>query len=151
MQIILTLALLTPLVFLVPRRFKVWFTLALVGAGAALALGAAGRVLAGSEFASGEALQWRFHTLFGPQYATLDTISAIFVIIICIGALAVTLYSRGYIAAVGGDKPGPHISLHYMCLGLLFFSMLGVVTSHGGYSFLIFWELMTISSFALIL
>ena len=39
----------------------------------------------------------------------------------------------------------------YTALATMFYAMLGVVTSEGGFSFLFFWELMTVASFLLIL
>ena len=50
-----------------------------------------------------------------------------------------------------GRKSPAHISLHYTALATMFYAMLGVVTSEGGFSFLFFWELMTVASFLLIL
>ena len=48
-------------------------------------------------------------------------------------------------------KPAAHISLHYFAFTLLSLSMTAVVTASGGYTFLFWWELMTLSSFVLIL
>ncbi len=151
MSPIVILLLLTPLVFLVPKRYKVWFTLGVVGAGAAVALSAALPCLVGGAFRAGDALQWGYATLFGAEYGVVDRLSAFFMLIICVGTLAVLLYSRGYMAQYVQERPAAHISLHYMALALLFFSMLGVVTCRGGYGFLICWELMTLASFVLIL
>ncbi len=142
----LILALFAPLVFLVPPRQKVWFTLGLVGAGSAAALAQAVRCLAGAA-----TTQWDFSTVMGPGQAAMDPLSALFTLVICIGAVAVTLYSKGYLEGYLTTRPRHHISLHYMALALLFLSMLGVVTVRDGYGFLVCWELMTICSFVLIL
>ncbi len=150
MSLQLILAVLSPLVFLVPRRAKAWYVMALVCTGAVTALTAAVRCLAHGVFSSGEPLQWHYRTLFGMEYASIDALSAVFVAIISVAAIAVTLYMRGYMARYEAERAPAHLSLHYMCLALLFFSMLGVVTFRGGYGFLFCWELMTICSFLLI-
>ena len=72
-------------------------------------------------------------------------------LIVSVGSLAATAYSRGYLARYLPLKSPAHISLHYTALVVLFYAMLGVVLSDGGYSFLFFWELMTVASFLLIL
>ena len=76
---------------------------------------------------------------------------ALFALIVSVGAVAAVLYSRGYLAHYLGRKSPAHISLHYTALATMFYAMLGVVTSEGGFSFLFFWELMTVASFLLIL
>ena len=43
------------------------------------------------------------------------------------------------------------MGLHFASLAVLFYSMLGVVTASGSYTFLFWWELMTISSFVLVM
>ncbi len=146
MSYLLYLALLSPLVAFVPRRAKVWFSLALVAAGAAIALAVALPVLSG-----GEAAQWSYRTLRGVETARMDALSAIFAVIISLGGVAVTLYSRGYLRAHSPEAARAHLSLHYTALPVMFFAMLGVVVCRGAYGFLLCWELMTIASFVLIL
>ena len=90
-------------------------------------------------------------TLFGGDTGSMDGLSALFVVIISVGAVAAVLYSRGYLAHCLAEKSPAHISLHYTALVAMFYAMLGVVTSEGGFSFLFFWELMTVASFLLIL
>ena len=67
------------------------------------------------------------------------------------GSVASAAYSRGYLAAELAHKSPAHVSLHYTALTVMYYAMLGVVLSDGGYSFLFFWELMTVASFLLIL
>ena len=90
-------------------------------------------------------------TLFGGDTGSMDGLSALFVVIISVGAVAAVLYSRGYLAHCLAEKSPAHISLHYTALVAMFYAMLGVVLSDGGFSFLFFWELMTVASFLLIL
>ena len=81
----------------------------------------------------------------------MDPLSALFAVLISIGAVASVLYSRGYLAHTLATKSPAHVSLHYTSLTVMYYAMLGVVCSDGGFSFLFFWELMTVASFLLIL
>ena len=81
----------------------------------------------------------------------MDGLSALFVLVIAIGSVAAVLYSQGYLARHLQHKSPAHVSLHYTSLVTMCYAMLGVVLSDGGYSFLFFWELMTVASFLLIL
>ena len=141
---LLALAVVTALIFAAPLKAKVWATLAVVAAGAATAVG----VLAGGHTVR----LWATDVfLFGSDAGSMDPLSALFALIVSVGAVAAVLYSRGYLAHYLGRKSPTHISLHYTALATMFYAMLGVVTSEGGFSFLFFWELMTVASFLLIL
>ena len=142
------LCFITAVIFLTPLRAKVWTALALiVAATAALSVKAVG-VLAGG----GTCPLWAFDSpVLGCDTGSLDPLSAFFVLLISIGAVAATLYSHGYLAHALEHKSPTHISLHYTALAIMSLSMPGVVASDGGYSFLFFWELMTVASFILIL
>ncbi|MBP3356998.1 MAG: NADH-quinone oxidoreductase subunit E [Rikenellaceae bacterium] len=129
-------------VFVVKTNHKVWVTLGVVGAGAVENIVEAAHALCGEAF--------RFR-LLGTQLREADPLSALFMIIISVAAVATVLYSRGYLARYRDRYSSAHFSLHYMALILLYYSMIGVVKSPGGYDFLFDWELMTISSFLLIL
>jgi len=145
---LLALAVVVAAICAAPLRAKAWTALAITGgAGGALALKAA------EVLASGTSCRlWTFESLMlGPDGGTLDPLSAFFAVIIVVGAAAATLYSRGYLSHALDRKSPAHVSLHYTALTVMSLSMLGVVTSEGGYSFLFFWELMTVASFLLIL
>ncbi len=74
-----------------------------------------------------------------------DTLSIIFVVLILLGTIPNTFYSFGYL---------PHIErkMHYLLHYFTFiFSMLGVVVSANALVFLFFWEVMSLSSWQLIL
>ena len=145
---LLALAVVTALIFAAPLKAKVWATLAVVAAGALWASATAGGVLAGGHTVR----LWATDVfLFGSDAGSMDPLSALFALIVSVGALAAVLYSRGYLAHYLGRKSPAHISLHYTALATMFYAMLGVVTSEGGFSFLFFWELMTVASFLLIL
>ncbi len=135
-------------IFAAPLRAKAWVSLVLTGTGAAAASAKAVEVLATGR----TALLWSFDTpLFGHDSGSMDGLSALLVLIIAIGSVAATLYSRGYLAHHLTTKSPAHVALHYTSLTLMSLAMLAVVCSDGGCSFLFFWELMTIASFLLIL
>ena len=81
----------------------------------------------------------------------MDALSSLFLVIIAIASIATAIYSRGYVEGYLKRFSSAHISLHYTALTLLVVSMMCVVMSSGGFSFLFAWELMTIASFILIL
>ncbi|WP_298033959.1 proton-conducting transporter membrane subunit [uncultured Alistipes sp.] len=145
---LLALALVAAAVFATPLRGKVWTTLAIVAAGALWGAVKALGTLAGTHTGP----LWTTDTLlFGSDSGSMDGLSALFVLLIAVGGVAATLYSRGYLEHYLRRKSPAHISLHYTALAVMFYAMLGVVTSDGGFSFLFFWELMTVASFILIL
>ena len=140
---LLALAAVTAILFAAPLRCKAPSALAIVGAGALWGCTQAVATLAGVP----ERLLWLLPgTLFGGDSGSMDSLSALFVLIVSVGSLAATAYSRGYLARYLPLKSPAHISLHYTALVVLFYAMLGVVLSDGGYSFLFFWELMTVAS-----
>ena len=136
------------LIFGAPLRWKSWVSLALTSVGAVLASFKAIETLL-----TGEVTQlWVLHgTPFGTDTGSMDGLSALFILVISIGSIAATIYSRGYLAHYLQKKSPAHFSLHYASLTLMSLAMLFVVVSDGGFSFLFFWELMTIASFILIL
>ena len=140
-------ALAIALIFIVPKRAKVWVATALIAMAAigAIALSAKTLLCGDLELAS-------FTTsLFGKEHISVDGISALFLSIIAIASVATVLYSRGYVGGYLERDSSTHISLHYTALVLLVVSMMLVVVTSGGFSFLFSWELMTIASFILIL
>ena len=135
-------------IFSTPLRAKAWTALALTAAGALWASVRAIGVLADG---GTESLWMIPGTLFGGDSGSMDPLSALFVLLISIGSVASVLYSRGYLAHTLREKSPAHVSLHYTSLTVMAYAMQGVVCSDGGYSFLFFWELMTVASFLLIL
>ena len=142
------LAAVATLIFAMPLRAKAWAATAVVGLGALAASAAAVGVLAGK---AGLSLWSTPGTLFGGDSGSMDRLSALFVLLVSIGSVASVLYARGYLEHTLREKSPAHVSLHYTALTVMSLAMLGVVTSDGGYSFLFFWELMTVASFLLIL
>lgn len=145
---LIVLAAMTALLFAVPLRAKGLTALVLIGGGALWSCSmAVGTLLKGQQ-----TLLWLASgPLFGGDSGSMDTLSALFVLIIGIGSVASAAYSRGYLAGELPHKSPAHVSLHYTSLVAMYYAMQGVVLSDGGYSFLFFWELMTVASFLLIL
>lgn len=135
-------------IFTTPLRAKAWTALVLTAVGALAATIRALGVLAGTT----PAMLWSVPGApFGGDTGSMDGLSALFAVLISIGSVASVLYSRGYLAHTLAEKSPAHVSLHYTSLTVMFYAMLGVVCSDGGFSFLFFWELMTVASFLLIL
>jgi formate hydrogenlyase subunit 3/multisubunit Na+/H+ antiporter MnhD subunit len=84
----------------------------------------------------------------GISFIRLDPLSAVFVLIISIGALLAAVYSAGYMKMYSGRKA--ELSGYYFFLGIMVSSMLLVVTVQNAILFLISWEVMSISSFFLV-
>lgn len=144
---LLTVAALIVAIFLTPQRKKVWTATGIIAASAGAALWYAVR-----SFSEGEITIARFNTgLFGEESLSVDTLSSLFLVIIAVASIATVIYSRGYVEGYLKRFSPAHISLHYTALTLLAVSMMCVVMSSGGFSFLFAWELMTIASFILIL
>jgi len=74
-----------------------------------------------------------------------DTLSFIFVALILLGALPNLFYSSGYLPHIERKM---HYQLHYFAF---IASMIGVVISANALAFLFFWEIMSLSSWQLIL
>ena len=148
LYLLFILAAVAGLIFAVPVRAKSWTALTLVAAGMLAAAIPAVGILSGAEQ---RVALWEIAGPFGPDRGMLDPLSALFVVVIAIGSVASVLYSHGYLAHTLAGKSAAHVSLHYTALTVMSLSMTGVVASEGGYSFLFFWELMTIASFLLIL
>ena len=148
LYLLLALALLVVAVFMAPLKSKVWVAFSAVAAAAvAVAIPSIG-VLAGA----GEIeLMSSISSPLGEGKLSIDSLSAMFLLIISLAGMATVLYSRGYLAHYLTKKSSAHISLHYTALVVLVLSMMLVVIADGSFLFLFAWELMTIASFLLIL
>ncbi len=80
---------------------------------------------------------------------SLDNISAFFAIIIAIMSTLAIIYSNGYLKSY--IEKGKNITAHCLFLILLMASMLGVIICQNALMFLIIWELMSLSSFFLVI
>ena len=144
---LLVAVLVIALIFAAPTTKKVWVATAAVTLAACSAI-----TLSVLAFMHGEVeIATLFTPLFGVEHLVVDKLSSLFLLIISIASVATVLYSRGYVAGYLNRYSPSHIALHYTALVLLVVSMMLVVMSSGGFSFLFSWELMTIASFILIL
>ena len=135
------------LIFLVPKRHKVWVATGAISLASLAAIAVAIISLGGEVVKIAE-----FETMFfGMESFAIDKLSALMLIIISVASVATVLYSRGYVKGYLERFTAAHISMHYTALVMLVVSMMLVVMSSGGFSFLFSWELMTIASFILIL
>lgn len=89
------------------------------------------------------------NNIFGDINFVIDPISAFFIIIIVVMGIIGAIYAKGYL------KPyilkGKSISSHFMFYTTLILSMLTVVTCQNALFFLLCWEIMSLSSFFLVI
>ena len=81
----------------------------------------------------------------------LDGLSSFFILTITFTVLTGMLYARGYFKADAHQASDTVISIHYFSLLWLYFSMVFICFVRDGLSFLIGWEIMTLSSFLLVI
>lgn len=79
----------------------------------------------------------------------IDSLSAFFILVISFMSLLGIIYSQGYIKPYLAKNK--NISSHFLFLSVLICSMLGVVTVQNIIFFLIVWEIMSLSSFFLVI
>lgn len=146
--VLIITALLSPLVFAFPAKAKHNYILALLSV-----CGAVSVYYASQAFITGIPLETTLGTnvVFGELSFRMDRLSAVFVLMISLAAVAVGIYSKGYLRNYVEEKTPQHMSLHLVSLVSLYVSMLFVVMARDAFSFLFAWEMMTVSSFVLIL
>ncbi len=128
------------------NKFKLKFCTFFAGIASVCAL-----IPAFTSLIKGEVIKQSF--VFSPLYGTvnfvIDPLSAFFIIIISIMSFLGLVYANGYLKPY--IEKGKSISSHSFFLMLLIASMLGVVTVQNGLFFLVIWELMSLSSFFLVI
>ena len=82
---------------------------------------------------------------------TCDRLSALFLLILNFTVGSGFLYSIGYLKPYIRKTTNLWTKLHYLALVWLHMSMILVVLFRGGFNFLIVWEIMTLSSFLLVI
>lgn len=80
----------------------------------------------------------------------IDSLSAFFILIINLTVFTGALYAKGYLKPYQGQRTKIEMAWHYFNFMILYLSMLMVVMLREGISFLVFWELMSVSTFFLI-
>ena len=81
----------------------------------------------------------------------MDAMGGVFALAVAISGVACSIYAVGYMPGHAAGKSHTQVGLHFAALVALFYSMLGVVCAEGAYGFLFWWELMTLSSFSLVM
>lgn len=89
-----------------------------------------------------------FNHLFGAVNFVIDPLGAFFILVITMMSLASVIYSNGYLKPYIESK---NINSHLVFLPVLIASMLAVVTCGNALMFLICWEIMSLSSFFLVI
>lgn len=117
-------------------------------------------ILAGGIFAlvpalkvlfSGETISktFDFNPLFGSVNFVIDPLSAFFIVVIAVMSVASVVYAKGYLKPY--LEKGKTIGAHMVFLAGLIISMILVVTCQNALMFLICWEIMSLSSFFLVI
>lgn len=87
----------------------------------------------------------------GNTVLVFDSLSAFFILVISFTAITSLIYANSYLKGIIELKSRAEASLHYLTFLLLYFSMISLCLLHDGFFFLLAWELMTISSFVLVI
>ena len=77
-----------------------------------------------------------------PMHIRLDALAGFFLLVIGLLVIAVSLYSVGYLRQLASRK---NLTTLHIFLPLFITGMLGVVIADDAYSFMIFWELMSVT------
>jgi formate hydrogenlyase subunit 3/multisubunit Na+/H+ antiporter MnhD subunit len=88
---------------------------------------------------------------FEPLTIKIDKLSALFILVINFTALSSYIYAKNYLAPYLSKKTSFSFLLHYFNFFMLNLAMLLVVMIKDAYGFLIAWELMSLSSFILVI
>ncbi|GAB3273242.1 hypothetical protein GCM10027347_45450 [Larkinella harenae] len=92
-----------------------------------------------------------FETINLSLSASIDSLSAFFLIIISLTLLTSLLYAHGALKQYRQTRSNRQFSLHHFALLWLHISLLLVCTLRGGTPFLLAWELMTLTVLSLVL
>ncbi len=100
---------------------------------------------------SGETISktFDFNPLFGSVNFVIDPLSAFFIVVIALMSIASVIYAKGYLKPY--IEKGKNLRAHMVFLTGLIVSMILVVTCQNALMFLICWEIMSLSSFFLVI
>jgi formate hydrogenlyase subunit 3/multisubunit Na+/H+ antiporter MnhD subunit len=134
-------------IFLIPKKLHHSFTLLLQ-----LILITISSYWAISEFATHEALQLPFFKMLNNQiYLEIDKLSAFFILVINFSCLTGLIYAKGYLKSYLDKKSKTEMAWHFFNFFFLHISMLLVVMLRDAMLFLFIWEIMSMSSFFLVI
>ncbi|MFA5300163.1 MAG: proton-conducting transporter membrane subunit [Lutibacter sp.] len=88
---------------------------------------------------------------FGPLLIKIDKLTALFILVINFTSISSYLYAKKYLEPYENNKGKYSFSLHYLNFLMLNIGMLLVVMIYEAYGFLLAWELMSLSSFLLVI
>ena len=136
---------LVPLVVLIPVKMKTSFSLI-----TATIMAISGIVLATNVLLNDQTWTYTLAItpFFGKIMLEIDKLSAIFLLISCIMSVLVAFYAVGYLSKIT-DKTA--LNLHLISFGTTLFGMIAALTLPNMMTFLVAWEIMSVSSFLLIL
>ena len=86
--------------------------------------------------------------VFSVNHFLIDGIAAFFLLLIGLVSLSVSIYSLGYIKEYIEDK---HVTVFGFFFNTFILSMILLVSSNDVFSFVVFWELMSLTSFFLVI
>ncbi|MDD2569926.1 MAG: proton-conducting transporter membrane subunit [Bacteroidales bacterium] len=135
-------------VFVLPVRWKGVLALILVAAGVGITSVAVYPVLLSGETLTVPLIFPGMQEL--PQLV-IDQLSAYFILIINFTSLTGMIYALGYLKPYYATKTPLRISIHFFSFFLLWLSMFLAASLQEAFPFLIVWELMTVSSFLLVI
>ena len=87
--------------------------------------------------------------ILGNVNFVIDPLAAFFIVVISVMSFMASIYANGYLKQYYNKQM--NLSSHSFFFILLILSMLLVVTSHNALFFLIVWEIMSLSSFFLVI
>ena len=90
-------------------------------------------------------------TWSGPIQITIDPLSSFFILTINLICICGAVYARGYLRPYINRKSGPVLSMHLISLLWLHAAMLMIVSCRDGIAFLLSWEIMSLTSFILVI
>lgn len=135
------------LLFLFRGRTKYYMAFILFAFAAIFAVAPAIRVIVTGQLLS--------YTLSGPLAGgitlVLDPMGALFICMVSFTMLMGLLYAPGYLRHDHTSVPVTSRSMHYFAYLWLYFAMLAISVLREGMPFLIAWEIMTLSSFVLVI
>ncbi len=86
-----------------------------------------------------------------PLILEVDQLSSFFILVINLSVFTAMIYAKGYLKPYLNKKTKAEMACHYFSFLWLHISMLMVVMINDGLAFLIIWELMSLSSFFLVI
>ncbi len=130
------------IIHLMPARYKLPLTGFFIISSAAIT-----SWIAGNALISGNIYEYtQSHTKW-----SVDSLSAIFILLVNFTVLSQFFYAAGYLKGYTDNKSALKISLHYSNIVYAHISMLLVVMVQTALEFLIFWEILSLSTFILVL